>query len=494
MVPRLARESDMSERMTALTTARDTWGEGVSCLNHSDSALWPKIREIAAQEDSSVIESLLCRFQPAPAEKDKSLLALYESRAKYDAERRTIGKPAKMLKRIIPDLTEAEANQFAIWWKDSYLDSGLSLVVGESRDDFKSIYTTAHIPGDVIYTSGIKCLAVSCMRYSFDNLPAHPTEAYASGHFRIVAVKNAEGKIGARVIVRPENKTRAPIYASFNPAKDMLESWLTENKYAPTDDGFYGAELLRIEHDDSVIVPYLDICRNADITDDSIVLRRRGDKTLNETSGVLSISELDSACDECGDGMNSDDSIYVESESICICESCFQNRFFICDGNGNVYRDSESCDVWEIIGGREVTTRETYSNAYVTEDSDFVFCEQRQEWWIPDEVVFSESESEYFPFCDIDSVIFQSDNDGAYYLIGERVELDNGQFWTVDQVTQSEFYRLERILVKEKTRHMNDGTCVDISEYMLRAILRDGYEYNSNGEIEKHQLELPFAA
>lgn len=498
----------LAYRAKTLGDSLESWGACDLQTRHFHSLIWQKLESMFIplrqfQTTESAINDLrtiqyyrvLDRFNPAPAEKDSRLLAIYKSKEHKDSERRTIGKPHKMVKLILPYLSDSECDEFAQWYRDTVqIDSTkLTLAIGESRDDFKRVYTAEYIPGDAICRDGRKSLPSSCMRHGFDNLRAHPAEAYASGDFQIAYVHDSKNRIGARVVIRPDNKSRAPIYVSSNPAGDKLESWLHDNGYSEKAGGFYGASLLRIDNGDSsqFIAPYMDICPDAELHDDRIELTKYGNLSLRSTNGYYESNEYDCTCDDCGNGMREEDSYYIESNESCVCADCFNSNYFTCPGNGYHHHNDDGIEVWHLRGFREVS--ETYSRQYV-ENNDFIYCESRDEYWQCEDTVYSESESEYFPTCDIGKAIFRSDLDDEYYGIDDRIKLSNGQYWTRQQIIESEQFDIEKVLIKEKSQILRDGTMIDCSQYEEIAILRNPYEYDESGNIICRQLDLNLAA
>lgn len=504
------------EKAKLLADTLEAWGECDLVTRYSHADVWERISDMfdapmRAQRGTDCATrplrrisfyQVLDRFNPAPAEKDSRLLAIFKSKEHKDADRRTIGKPHKMIKYVLPYLTDEECGAFAQWWRDKIQTQESALVVktGDTREDFARVYKAPCISGNPTFCNGRKSLSGSCMRYGFDTLPAHPAEAYASGDFQIAYVENPDGQIGARVIIRPSNKTHAPVYLSTTLAGEKLESWLTENGYEATERGFYGAQLLWIEtRNGGIVAPYLDICSDAEIDTDgkTITLTRHGGFSFRSTAGeYMPPDNYDSLCDCCGEGMMSEDSIYVESREEDICQSCYERDYFTCAGNGNVYHENCACDVWEMRGNREVTTSQRYSDEYLSSvDSDgIVYCDTRREYWLYEDVVFSDSMSDYFPTGDIGKLIFQSDLDSEYYDISEKIDLPNGQSWTLDQVKESGHYTLTQERDGPEKTRLEDDEFVDCSKYVWIARLNDGLDYDESGDVVDNQLKLDLVA
>ena len=100
------------------------------------------------------------------------------------------------------------------------------------------------------------------MRYDFDNLPAHPATAYASGDFEIVYTTDQDGYIASRCVVYlnedGDQKQAGPIYGVSEQALDIISNHLTAQN--TNLDGLWdGAKLKRIPYGSSgFIAPYLD--------------------------------------------------------------------------------------------------------------------------------------------------------------------------------------------------------------------------------------------
>jgi hypothetical protein len=125
-----------------------------------------------------------------------------------------------------------------------------------------------------------------------------------------------------------------------------------------------------------------------------------------------------------------------------------------------------------------------------------MYCESDGEYWKADCVVYVESESEYYPMHSDD--IFQSDDDGEYYLFEEKVSIFNGESWTKGQAINAGYtlhngvYISEsyEVVTKEEMQTVEEFACernytvikVDKIVYTSTVQLRLNYELNAYGD------------
>ena len=205
-------------------------------------------------------------FQPYMSELKPGNIALFQSREKMDSNKETSMNPGRALKLMFPELPDDDVSFLVDKIRGTLVTSDYKLAVGSERKDFKHAYThdqeDYQNPGTTHYR---KSLANSCLRYDFDHLECHPAEAYASGDFRIIWVENEHGEIGARCVAyqNPEGVLNSgPVYGCTDPAIDIIENYLIDNKAnTKSDASWVGARLLRIPHANSerFVGPYLDL-------------------------------------------------------------------------------------------------------------------------------------------------------------------------------------------------------------------------------------------
>lgn len=418
------------------------WGcqQNVS-VNHNSVRIRIKLDKILSNLGSDwpkYYSDLAYTFQPAPAEKDPKLMAIYESRSKYDLERRTIGKPAKMLRKIIPVISESDANEFAIWWNETFCVIESDYEVKESLEEsaFVQAYkgeqskTLDPILSCDYEIFGTKSLQASCMRHEFDNLPKHPAAAYASGDFKIVWAQDKQGKIAGRSVVSiakdgvlREKGRAGPIYTTSDKVSALIANYLTESGCIP-ESNWAGSHMQRIECDGCFVLPYVDGLRTLSDSGDSLVFDRHGDLEADQTSGLVEATEK-TTCDCCGDRFDSDDEgAYVDNYGS-VCQSCLDHQFtyYECE----YYNNDDCAEVYSY--NRYGTNSETIPQQVVNNSCEYVLTAD-SEYWRIDDCVHSESLNDWYPSQSND--IFQSEIDSEYYCITERVTYD-GQVMTKEQ-------------------------------------------------------------
>lgn len=363
--------------------------------------------------------SYLGLYQPAPAEKDSALMAIYATKADFDRDssdglgKRTIGKPAKMVKKIFPFLDESACTWFAEQWKEALSPESLIIKHGKDRADFAHAYAheqtkcknPAYIKRDGLY---VKSLSGSCMRHSFGKY--HPSEAYASGDFESIWAEDEKGRIAARVVVNVKNQgssvfVPAPIYANSDCAAIFVLEYLKTRGYdAKANDSWIGAQLLAIPHNgDSYLMPYIDMDQNLGFDGDSFTIGN-GDIRANETCGYISARESVAVCDGCGCDIHEDDSWHYD-DSACesYCEDCTSQNYFTCEGSGELTPISERVVVYAIRKNRNRigTYRGEiyYSESYAMDNA--IYCDDSSEWFTYDSVGHSESLGFHIPLDEI---------------------------------------------------------------------------------------------
>ena len=496
-------ESSAKSKMDTLASVQESWGSLVFCEPKANGVivdyLYQMILDIDSYESAfkpyHASDMFRYCFQPSTAKGNPKQIAIYESRDKMDRGIRLIGKPARLIKRMIPFLSETECNAFAVWWNETFIaaSEGLELIVSKDQSAFKDAYSTCD---DRLtrntgpnYSRNIKPLDCSCMRDSFSHLPIHPAESYASGDFTIVYVK-AKELIAARCVVQT-NKTpyrAGPIYTQSQVAADMIQSWLTDNN--ADFDSFYGAKMLREEYDSCYVLPYLDCGSGLSEYDSNYLIIDKGDIDSTSTSGLVSIRDL-SYCEDCDESFDSDDMEYINNR--CICPSCRNNNYFYCYESHEYVNNDDGVEVY-YYGYNNRTRSDTYSLTWA--ENNAMYCESDGEYWKADCVVYVESESEYYPMHSDD--IFQSDDDGEYYLFEEKVSIFNGESWTKDQAINAGYtlhngiYMSEayEVVTKEEMQTVEEFACernytvikVDKIVYTSTVQLRLNYELNAYGD------------
>lgn len=395
---------------------------------------------------------LLACFQPAPSVDDKTKMAIYESFDKYKAERRTIGKPAKMLRKILPCISETDANEFAVWWSENFTIESDKYTISESTDeaDFVAAYkgnqSKTYDPylGNDHETFGTKSLQASCMRHEFYNLPVHPVSAYATGDFKIVFARDSNGLIAGRALVSVAmagvaryQPLAGPIYTTSDTVSALISAYLVAQNCLP-ESNWTGSRMQRIEYMGGYILPYVDGKRALSDCGEYLVFAKGGEIDADQTSGMVNAVEL-TTCECCGDSFNSEDEGYYVDDTGSVCQSCLDHDFTHYDGE--YYNNRDCVEVYQYT--RWGIRSETMPESVAQSGCDGIVMTGESEYWQLDDCVFIDSLGDYYPIKS--DAIFMSSVDNAYYDIDDFV-LHNGEAMTTeqrDEILQTELTDIE---------------------------------------------------
>ena len=418
-----------------------------------DRVLLRKLEDITAPlaDDKSQVFTYLIWLSPKPDDKDNRLMSVYLSADDLEKGKRTSGKPAKILRKILPDNPNINFEAFAVWFKETYFlaTQGLVFKSSKNRKDFAKVYTMKQASAsDPRLGCSRKSLAASCMRYSFDHLICHPTEIYGSGDFEIVWIENSQEQLLARAVICTRNGryANAPIYTNSNLAADMLETEIANRKQAceqPDKVSWINAELLRIEnHDcDELIAPYFDNYSSAKDLGDKLKISRHGELELTTTTGV--ISEHEYHCESCNTGLGEYDMHHAHDGTYC--EDCFHDQFFYC----------EACDEYEPNhAGNEVIGFEGLICDHCVQNSGDIVHTTCNNYAHIDETVYSEYSDEWFLVSDEGDTWFTSSIDDEIYSIDELAKLPIDAMLTHEQAIDSGHWLVTgKKSIVWKTRH-----------------------------------------
>lgn len=438
-------------------------------------------------------------FQPAQAKDNPLNLAIYESKDKFDRDIRLSGKPGKIIKRILPFADESTCAKFAEWFKEQFAEIAYTIKESTEAAHFDLAYSGTQsktMNPSLAYNSETKLyaksLSGSCMRHHKSDfrssLPVHPVEVYASGDFKIIWAEDSKGNIAARCVVNVKQRDvdvyrPGPIYVATDSAFNAVAAYLVAQGYDKQGtceySGWNGARIKAIPFDGGYIAPFMDLCGQGDLLDSGEFFRlsRNGEYSFKETSGVIEAESFCCHCEDCGDGIREDDDhFYIEDSGSTVCSSCYESSYFTCNGNGNVYSNDDSVEVYRrgSFGNRS----NTYSREYVEDSYEFVYCENQDEYWRDSDTTYIESESIHVPSHIVTEDYFQSDVDSEWYSNDDKVHIDClNQDWTLDQVEESDQFDIVRDNI-----------------FAITVTLKCHLEINESGSIVDNQMSLELAA
>lgn len=446
------------------------------------------------------------RFCPKPSEKDPSLMSIYENATKYMAEVRLIGKPGKLIKRIFPYMNPQEVETFVSWYKDTFVqgEMGYQVKSGKEAKDFKHAYSGTQSPeNDCKYDHhNIKSLSGSCMRHSFDNLPCHPAEVYASGDFSIFWVEDSQERIVARCVVYHKTDTSfraGPIYTNTNLATEMLTKHLESLGITDFGESFEGAKINKVEYrHNSFVIPFIDNCNYAEYYDDQywILLddKPNSEYLEGQTCGYSDLSSGGVYCEDCGDQYDEDSMTYLDHG--CVCDICLSENYNRCEDDGCYYLNDETTEVYRYSGyGR---TSDIYRTQWA--ENNTVYCENEDEFWRDTDVIFIESEEIYVPTKIAESEYFESTVDSIWYSNDQLVETELGNM-TKEQAIEADMTSINGVYMRASEAYQTETVEIEtanrdkhgdyIVETKTSLILRDNYELDDYLKPQRNP-ELPF--
>ena len=317
-------------------------------------------------------------FQPTPSEqKGPSMVAIWESAEKRSRDMRLRMRPGKAFKKMFPWLTQVELAQIGDWYRELMLLNDSEIVIRSSTlpEHFKLAYAGEQAPmANPSTTCDRKVLSYSCMRYSFDDLPAHPAEVFASGDFTIVWAEIL-GKIAGRCVIY--DKKAGPIYGVSDTVLDALATHIYDKLGAISfdeHDGWEGARLRKIEYHGGLIGPYLDVePQSASDHGDHLVISYDGNLELDEIDGTLGGG---CTCSECNSSIDEEE-CSTDHNGNSYCESCWSDLFAYCESCDQDGPRDESQEVF-------MATRHGTQSQYWCEScrsTSASYCENEGEYW-----------------------------------------------------------------------------------------------------------------
>jgi hypothetical protein len=315
-------------------------------------------------------------------------------------------------------------------------NQNLTYRTGKTREDFKAVYSVnldVKLQGN---TGSYNELASSCMQGDSNNPrwsrnsnwwnKIHPSEAYASGDFVIHSLHDSAGNPVARVVGTVDCAAYGPIYCMAAKQGKALEAVIALHTSLPfTRGAFVGKKLLCLEPADGFFaLPYLDQFKSnypKARNNGSFISIVANNGVDSRTSGFVDESDEEEEeyeeehapefrCAHCGDySRDEDDYTYVNVADDIVCSHCLRHNCFTSDNSGEVYPNSESCEVNTMYNGRPVCQTWTQEEA----DNDSFYCAEQNEYYTNDRLVTLFNGERVGDDC---GNLIQSNETGEYYL------------------------------------------------------------------------------
>ena len=350
--------------------------------------------------------TIMSVYSPLASDVKAGNIALTRNLKDLHAGRQTSMKPGRAFRYMFPALDDNDISLLAEAWIELTAPRVLTLHVGKSANDFARSFDFERAGyRNPRTTYDRKSISTSCMqhvdRYFYDgelNVRAIASEAYASGDFLVVWVEDAQQRIAGRVVVGLTAKGRyhAPIYGACEQSLDMLQTYLDSINSDYSDERWSGLHLKVVGEDTDPIVPYLDGDYSGDYTYTGFIKLmdpHYGELAFDNTDGY--VSNGGHCCESCHESYSEDDMHSTEAGMYCQC--CFDENYVILDC-GDV------CLLENAILVKHISTYAPHrvNEMYVYED-EAVYCEGLEEYWLQDDVTYSDEVEVYVPthlICD----------------------------------------------------------------------------------------------
>jgi len=393
-------------------------------------------------EQNNKIKQVIDFYRPNVDRNEPNSLYIWS-----DANARSKGRNGRQamrigraLRRMFPVLTDSEIDKMVDEVKAKLLAKDLTLKTGTDAASFRKAYSYEQASYENVDTSwSKKHMANSCMRYSFDSLPKHPAEAYASGEFTMLWLETPSGQIAGRCVVwtKPEIPQAAPIYCVSEAAYEMLDEQLYRMGARRADSASWtGACLVAHPYDDGWLAPYLDLEPRA--------LRVWGDYLVVDECGVIDGSNYGGIlrdgdryyCEDCSDGIHEMDVTHVQDRAIC--PSCLESSYFRCEYSDEYYHESDAREVYSRHWNGNTVVQlwdSYYADEYAVECTDGTLWYQEYVYTTADGEAISadQYDNEYFT-CWLSDEVYHND---------DAQVLEDGELTTLEQI--QEFNKSDRV-------------------------------------------------
>lgn len=305
---------------------------------------------------------------------DKSMVSFTEDEKRGEANRQTVLKIGKYLKKY-SEMTDPQIASISNLYRIEVLGN-VDIRFARTREDIASVYVNG---------------PSSCMSHSesgYDTDGIHPSEVYATPDISVAYIVRDNGRITARAVCNEIRKYYSRIYGDEQSLKPVLEA------LGYTKGDLNGCSLLRLTNDNgNIIAPFLDGEQGIIDKGNMLEIADDYDYIAGNTNGLL---EAGARCDECGAFHHEDDLHYSEQHEMHICENCIE-------GSDWVYAYTGHLQDWLILSEDNLIE---YDYDYYTLDAldyhGLVYCENAGNVIRQDEAVWCEKDESYAHMDDAD--------------------------------------------------------------------------------------------
>jgi hypothetical protein len=281
------------------------------------------------------------------AKGDPAKIAYTESAEKGMCDRQTVTTVGRYLTKHFSEyLSATDIASLAAMHAEKHGDVTIPLRFAKTPDDFEAVYSM-----DSTFSS--------CMQYEASNFRSkvHPCRVYGAGDLELayLTMPGDPDRLNSRALIwRKENETR--VGRVYGDGARLRAALAQAGIVTKSDNSCYnkldGARLLRIEHFDTFVLPYIDDSSNATDCGDFLRIDSSGEIEGGRTDGLAEESSR-YTCEHCGDQMEEDDSYYIDDRNESWCRHCADNNAFHCEYT-ETWQSGESVEVI-VRPGREQT-------------------------------------------------------------------------------------------------------------------------------------------
>jgi hypothetical protein len=358
----------------------------------------------------SDITKILSIFNPTECPHNKGQIAMFLTHKDKLRDRVSTMKGGKALRRMFAHLNNQHIASMTEDWIEQTKPREFELVYSEEAVDFVTAYehTTVSYRNPRL-ASDRKNLATSCMQqvgrhddYDCEGTYYSVGEAYASGDFGILYVKDKKNHIAGRVVIGIHRTdmdvtyVHNSMYGACEQSLNMMQCYLDEigSTFHNDSYGAWNGLKLRVLGDiHDPIVPYVDgeyRCDNVRINGkDYLILNDDGEYSLTDTDGSLCRGHV---CDCCGE---LEDEILSTPCGDNYCRYCYDDNYTNCAITENDIHNEDSVFAHLVIGknadGEDMVREMDMHMDYA------VYVEFTEEYWYIEDCTYHEPTQEYIP-------------------------------------------------------------------------------------------------
>ena len=371
-------------------------------------------REYNGLNDSNLVWSditkILSIFNPTACPKNEGQIAMFLTHKDKLRDRVSTMKGGKAIRRMFAHLTNQHIASMTEDWIEQSKPRDFELVYSEDAVDFVTAYEHSTVSyRNPRLASERKNLATSCMQqigrhddYDCEGTYYSVGEAYASGDFGILYVKDKKNHIAGRVVIGIHRNgvdvdyVHQSMYGACEQSLDMMKEhldWMGSTFHGESHRQWHGLKLAVLGDVHDPIVPYVDGEYRCDLIRNDgkqyFVLNDDGEYSLTETDGTLSHGHT---CDHCGE---LEDDMCTTPHGESFCRYCYDDNYTTCEVTDNEIHNEDSVYAYMIVG-TDANGEEILRQVDMHMD-EAVYIEFSEEYWYIGDCSLHEPTQEYIP-------------------------------------------------------------------------------------------------